>query len=98
MAMSILQLDLGHCFYKGCPNLPSEIHYVFPEADRDQSDYGELWIHVCPSCAGKIRGDHRRDATLKRLAQLKWEDLYKARTITHQVTLGSLEEVNAYVE
>ena len=99
---SVLQGDWDRCFFPNCQNPPTQVHHVMHgnSANKRKAEEDGLLIHVCATCHEAIHFDKdasgRLDRGLKRLAQIKWEESWKARN-TVQVTLKSVKEVDDYV-
>lgn len=99
---SVLQGDWDRCFFPNCQNPPTQVHHVMHgnSANKRKAEEDGLLIHVCATCHEMIHFDKdasgRTDRSLKRLAQIKWEESWKARN-TVQVTLKSVKEVDDYV-
>ena len=99
---SVLQGDWDRCFFPNCQNPPTQVHHVMHgnSANKRKAEEDGLLIHVCATCHDMIHFDRdasgRTDRSLKRLAQIKWEESWKARN-TVQVTLKSVKEVDDYV-
>lgn len=99
---STLQTDWDRCFFPNCQNPPTQVHHVMHgnSANKRKAEEDGLLIHVCATCHDMIHFDKeasgRTDRSLKRLAQIKWEENWKARN-TVQVTLKSVKEVDDYV-
>ena len=96
---SLLQLDWSRCFFPNCTNPPTQVHHVMHGPNRQRADEDGLVIHVCQACHDAIHfGTEtagRMDRSLKRLAQLKWEEQWKD---THTVGyFRSTQEVEEYV-
>ena len=98
---SVLQTDWDRCFFNICGNPPTQIHHVMHgnAANKRKAEEDGLLIHVCAKCHEAIHFDKessgRMDRSLKRLAQIKWEEGWKARH-----TMGifkSVREVEDYV-
>lgn len=99
---SVLQGDWDRCFFPNCQNPPTQVHHVMHgnSANKRKAEEDGLLIHVCATCHEMIHFDKdasgRTDRSLKRLAQLKWEDRWKAKN-TNQITLKSVKEVEDYM-
>lgn len=96
---SIIQLNWDKCFFPNCTNRPTQIHHVMHGPNRKKAEEDGLLIHVCPMCHEAIHfskdSSRKLDRNLKRLAQIKWEEGWKARH-----TMGifkSVREVEDYV-
>lgn len=97
---SIIQLDWDHCFFPNCPNEPTQVHHVLHGPNREKADEDGLVIHVCASCHDAIHFGKEggpMDRSLKRLAQIKWEENEKSRRVKN-VTLRSVKEVETYID
>lgn len=99
---STLQTDWDRCFFPNCQNPPTQVHHVMHgnSANKRKAEEDGLLIHVCAKCHEAIHFDKessgRMDRSLKRLAQIKWEEDWKTRNTFH-VTLRSVKEVEDYV-
>lgn len=63
------------CYF--CGAKPTEVHHIMNGTNlrKKSTKYG-LTVHLCPMCHKEVHHNPARAIDLKRIAQLKFEELY----------------------